>query len=74
VYYLDVGENSSPLTFVQLEDQKNELQKVDEIHLPVYNDMIVMFPSIVHHKVYASKTKRYILAGNINDISYEDEE
>ena len=72
VYYLDVGENGSPLTFVQLEDNKNELQKVDEIHLPVYNDMIVMFPSIVHHKVYASQTKRYVLAGNINDISYED--
>ena len=74
VYYLDVGENSSPLTFVELEDNKNELQKVDEIHLPVYNDMIVMFPSIAHHKVYPCKTKRYVLAGNINDICYEDKE
>ena len=74
VYYLDVGENSSPLTFVELKDNKNELQKVDEIHLPVYNDMIVMFPSIAHHKVYPCKTKRYVLAGNINDICYEDKE
>jgi len=74
VYYLDVGENGSPLTFVELKDNKNELQKVDEIHLPVYNDMIVMFPSNIHHKVYPCKTKRYVLAGNINDISYEDKE
>jgi len=72
VYYLDVGENNSPLTFVQLQESKNEISTVDEIHLPVYNDMIVMFPSFIHHKVYPSNTKRYIIAGNINDIKLEE--
>ncbi len=74
VYYLDVGEDNSPLTFIKLEDNKNEIFPVDEIHLPVYNDMIVMFPSFMHHKVYPSINKRYIIAGNINDIEYKENE
>lgn len=74
VYYLDVGESNSPLTFVQLKEHKGEISPVDEIHLPVYNDMIVMFPSNLHHKVYPVNTKRYILAGNINDIQYKEQE
>jgi len=68
VYYLDVGEDNSPLTFVEMKENKNEVFPVDEIHLPVYNDMVVMFPSNIHHKVYPVNTTRYILAGNINDI------
>jgi len=72
VYYLDVGETNSPLTFVEMKEHKNEVSPVDEIHLPVYNDMIVMFPSTVHHKVYPVNATRYILAGNINDISYKE--
>lgn len=74
VYYLDVGADSSPLTFVQLKNDKTDLNTVDEIHLPVYNDMIVMFPSFMHHKVYPSNNKRYVLAGNINDIKYEEQQ
>ena len=74
VYYLDVGESNSPLTFVEMKETKNEVFPVDEIHLPVYNDMIVMFPSNIHHKVYPVNTTRYILAGNINDIKYEEQQ
>lgn len=72
VYYLDVGETNSPLTFVEMKESKNEVSPVDEIHLPVYNDMVVMFPSTVHHKVYPVNATRYVLAGNINDISYKE--
>jgi hypothetical protein len=72
VYYLDVGESNSPLTFVQLGENKNEISPVDEINLPVYNDMVVMFPSTIHHKVYPVNTTRYVLAGNINDITYRE--
>ena len=72
VYYLDVGESNSPLTFVEMKESKNEVFPVDEIHLPVYNDMVVMFPSNIHHKVYPVNTTRYILAGNINDIKQKE--
>ena len=68
VYYLDVGETNSPLTFIEMKETKSEVFPVDEIHLPVYNDMVVMFPSTIHHKVYPVNATRYILAGNINDI------
>jgi hypothetical protein len=72
VYYLDVGEDNSPLTFVEMAENKNEIFPIDEVHLPVYNDMIVMFPSNIHHKVYPVNTTRYILAGNINDIAHKE--
>ena len=72
VYYLDVGENNSPLTFIEMKETKNEVFPVDEIHLPVYNDMVVMFPSNIHHKVYPVNATRYILAGNINDIAQKE--
>ena len=72
VYYLDVGENNSPLTFIEMKETKNEVFPVDEVHLPVYNDMVVMFPSNIHHKVYPVNATRYILAGNINDITYRE--
>jgi hypothetical protein len=55
-----------------MKETKNEVFPVDEIHLPVYNDMIVMFPSIIHHKVYPVNTTRYVLAGNINDITQKE--
>lgn len=71
VYYLDVGDNPSPLTFPIIDTNFNI---VDEIHLPVYNDYIVMFPSLLPHLVYPSKSNRYIVAGNINDIRYKDVE
>lgn len=72
VYYLDVGESNNPLTFVEMQESKNEIFPVDEVNLPVYNDMVVMFPSTIHHKVYPVNTTRYILAGNINDITYRE--
>ena len=72
VYYLDVGESNNPLTFVEMQESKNEIFPVDEINLPVYNDMVVMFPSTIHHKVYPVNTTRYVLAGNINDITYRE--
>jgi hypothetical protein len=31
-----------------------------------------MFPSTIHHKVYPVNTTRYVLAGNINDITYRE--
>tara|TARA_R110000868_G_scaffold178095_2_gene417575 strand:- start:37 stop:642 length:606 start_codon:yes stop_codon:yes gene_type:complete len=74
VYYLDVGEINSPLTFVEMQESKNEIFPVDEVNLPVYNDMVVMFPSTIHHKVYPVNETRYVLAGNINDIKYKDSE
>ena len=72
VYYLDVGESNNPLTFVEMQESKNEIFPVDEVNLPVYNDMVVMFPSTIHHKVYPVNTTRYVLAGNINDITYRE--
>ena len=72
VYYLDVGESNNPLTFVEMQQSKNEIFPVDEVNLPVYNDMVVMVPSTIHHKVYPVNTTRYILAGNINDITYRE--
>tara|TARA_B100001287_G_scaffold244205_1_gene220719 strand:- start:614 stop:1273 length:660 start_codon:yes stop_codon:yes gene_type:complete len=73
VYYLKCEEDPSPLTFVQRGlNQKQEINNVDELHLPVYNKMLVMFPSFIHHKVYPANSKRYVLAGNINDIVYEE--
>ena len=72
VYYLDVNEDATPLTFVETKANKNEISPVDETHLPVYNDLIVMFPSMILHKVNPVQTKRYILAGNINDICYKE--
>lgn len=72
VYYLDCGEEPAPLTFVKRIEDKLDVNNVDEMHLPVYNKMIVMFPSMIHHKVYPSNSKRYVLAGNINDIVYKD--
>ena len=74
VYYLQCGNESSPLTFVkrEVEDRTLEINNLYEQHLPVYNKMIVMFPSCLHHKVYPANEKRYVLAGNINDILYEE--
>lgn len=74
VYYLDVSNGASPLTFTELKEHKGEMNEVDILHLPVYNDMIVMFPSTLLHQVYPVQNKRYILAGNINDITYKEQE
>ena len=72
VYYLSCDGEPSPLTFVKRDEVKSDIENVDELHLPVYNKMIVMFPSVLHHKVYPAKDKRYILAGNINDINFKE--
>ena len=75
VYYLEVGEQPSPLTFPIVNvDSYGEYNVVDETHLPVYNDCIVMFPSLLPHLVHPAPTSRYIIAGNINDIRYKDVE
>ena len=55
-----------------MKETQNEVFSVDEIHPPVYNDMVVMFPSNIHHKVYPVNATRYILAGNINDIAQKE--
>jgi len=71
VYYLEVEENGSPLTFIQQNlDNYNDVEFTGEIDLAVHSGAIVMFPPFLHHKVLPTKTKRYIIAGNINDISY----
>lgn len=73
VYYLDVGEQPSPLTFPIVNiDGYGDYNVVDETHLPVYNDCIVMFPSLLPHLVHPSPTSRYIIAGNINNINYKE--
>lgn len=72
VYYLEVEENGSPLTFIrQTLDEYNDIEFINEIDLAVHSGMLVMFPPNIHHKVRPTKTKRYIIAGNINDISYK---
>lgn len=72
VYYLDVGEDPSPLTFPQcIVNDYGEQTIVDYFNIPVYNDSIVMFPGFIPHMVYPSNTTRYVVAGNINDIIYE---
>lgn len=72
VYYLDVDRGASPLTFTELKDFKNEKIEVDNVMLPVYTDLLVMFPSTLLHHVNPTDTKRYIIAGNINDIAYKE--
>lgn len=73
VYYLDVGDNPNPLSFpkVVLNDH-GEQSIVDYFNIPVYNDSIIMFPGFLPHMVYPSNSTRYIIAGNINDIMYEE--
>jgi hypothetical protein len=69
VYYLDVEDNGSPLTFVQKHWRNNgEINTVREIDLDVKRGTLVMFPSFVDHKVRETRSKRYVIAGNINDI------
>ena len=72
VYYLNVDQGASPLTFTELQENKNEISEVDSLHLPVYNDLLVMFPSTLLHHVDPTNTKRYIIAGNINDVVYKE--
>lgn len=72
VYYLDVDKNASPLTFTELKEYKNQIIEVDNVILPVYNDLLVMFPGTMLHHVEPTNTKRYIIAGNINDIAYKE--
>jgi hypothetical protein len=72
VYYLDCQPDGSPLTFVKKAiPQYGLYQSVEEFHLQAYPGMIVFFPSFLHHKVYPTRSKRYVLAGNINDIIYK---
>jgi hypothetical protein len=71
VYYLDVEEGGSPLTFVQ-KNWRNHgaIDTVREIDLQVHQGTLVLFPSFLDHKVKATNSKRYLIAGNINDITY----
>lgn len=70
VYYLDVEKDPAPLTFVERKQVGDEIMNAGEQHLAVHNKMIVMFPSFIHHLVKPAMDKRYILAGNINDITF----
>ena len=72
-YYLEVGESPSPLTFPIINHNNyGETNIVDQKHLPVYNDCIIMFPSLLPHFVKPCETTRYIIAGNINNIIYKE--
>ena len=44
---------------------------VELYNLNTYPGMIVFFPSFLHHRVDPTRSKRYVLAGNINDIIYK---
>ncbi len=73
VYYLEVGHLPSPLTFPIINyNSYGDPKIVDQTHLPVYNDCIVMFPSMLPHLVKPAETTRYIIAGNINNIIYKE--
>jgi len=72
VYYLDCEPDGSPLTFVKKAIPKyGNYKTVEEYHLQAYPGMVVFFPSFLDHKVYPTTSKRYVLAGNINDIIYK---
>lgn len=75
VYYLHSDSEASPLTFVQkgMAQYSTYPTTQNEIHLPTYSGMLVMFPSFMYHKVHPTKTVRNVLAGNINDILYRTE-
>ena len=69
VYYLDISEGGSPLTFVQKHWRNHgAIDSVREIDLVVHPGTLVLFPSFLDHKVKPTKSKRYVIAGNINDI------
>ena len=69
VYYLESTDDSSPLTFCQKHWlDYGEYKTVREIDLEVTTGMLVLFPSILYHKVKPTKSKRYVIAGNIFDI------
>ena len=71
VYYLDVEEEGSPLTFVQKHWRNHgAIDTVKEIDLNVGRGTLVLFPSFLDHKVKPTRSKRYVVAGNINDIVY----
>ena len=57
-----------PLTFVERKQVDNEIMNAGEQHLAVHNKMIVMFPRL--YVWLNAMDKRYILAGNINDITF----
>lgn len=70
VYYLDVEEGGAPLTFKQKKwFDYGDMDYVRSVDLNVHQGMLVMFPSFLHHEVKPTKKKRYVIAGNINDIS-----
>lgn len=62
VYYLDAGDGT-PLVFENPETKQF-------LSIPVEDDMLIMFPSFVVHKVDKITQKRFVLAGNINDTMY----
>jgi hypothetical protein len=71
VYYLDIEEGGSPLTFVQKHWRNHgSIDTVKEIDLHVHQGTLVLFPSFLDHKVKETTSKRYLIAGNINDITY----
>lgn len=73
VYYLDCEDDGSPLTFVKKATPMYGAfpKTVELFNLNTYPGMIVFFPSFLHHRVDPTRSKRYVLAGNINDIIYK---
>ena len=72
-YYLDAETNSSPLTFVQKEWTNNGPMTVSKTNLPVAQGLLAMWPSVLKHEVAKTDKRRYIIAGNINDLSYKED-
>jgi len=70
VYYLGCDDHASALTFCQKHwRSQGQIDTVRELDLKVIPGMLVMFPGFINHMVKPTKGKRYVIAGNINDIS-----
>jgi len=70
VYYLDVEKGGAPLTFKQKKwFNSGNIDFVNSVDLIVHQGMLVMFPGFLDHEVKPTNGKRYVIAGNINDIS-----
>lgn len=70
VYFLGIEQDSSPLTFVQKYWRpEGTISTVKEMDLYVSSGTLVLFPGFINHKVRPTDGKRFVIAGNINDIS-----
>jgi hypothetical protein len=60
-----------PLILIETKLVDGNIITGDETSINIKQDMIVFFPSYVLHKVNPVKSKRFVIAGNINDIAYK---